>query len=41
MKDPTKPLRAALDKRVEWAISLVDDRLGRRAVTVHDRFDDV
>ncbi|HEX6391474.1 MAG TPA: hypothetical protein VFZ89_18565 [Solirubrobacteraceae bacterium] len=41
VRDPTKPLRAALDKRVLWAISLIDDRLGRREVTVHDRFDDV
>jgi hypothetical protein len=41
VKDPTKPLRAALDKRVLWAISLIDDRLGRREVTVHDRFDDI
>jgi hypothetical protein len=41
LRDPSKPLRAALDKRVLWAISLLDDRLGRRAVTVHDRFDDV
>lgn len=41
MRDPTKPIREALDKRVLWAISLLDDRLGRREVTVHDRFDDV
>jgi len=41
MRDPSRPIRAALDKRVLWAISLLDDRLGRRAVTVHDRLDDV
>ncbi len=41
VRDPSKPIREALDKRVLWAISLLDDRLGRREVTVHDRFDDI
>ena len=36
---PTKPLRRSLDRRVEWLISLVDDRLGRRDSPVHDRLD--
>ncbi len=35
------PLRVALDKRVEWTISLLDDRLGRRRETLHDRIDDL
>jgi len=35
------PLREALDKRVEWTISLLDDRLGRRRETLHDRIDDL
>lgn len=37
----TSVLRDALDKRVEWTISLVDDRLGRRRETLHDRLDDL
>lgn len=35
------PVRRLLDRRVEWAISLLDDRLGRpqRLNTIHGRFD--
>lgn len=35
------PLRDALDKRVHWTLSLIDDRLGRRGATVHERLDDL
>ncbi len=37
----TTALRDALDKRVHWTISLIDDRLGRGRAPVHDRLDDL
>ncbi len=40
----TGPAQRALDKRVEWTISLIDDRLGlhdRERPTVHDRIDEL
>ncbi len=37
----TSVVRDALDKRVTWTISLIDDRLGRHPATVHDRLDDL
>jgi len=35
------PGRRLLDKRVLWLVSLVEDRLGRSDVTVHDRLEDL
>lgn len=35
------PGRRLLDQRVLWLVSLVEDRLGRSDVTVHDRLEDL
>ena len=35
------PARHLLDRRVLWLVSLVEDRLGRSPVTVHDRLEDL
>jgi len=35
------PGRQLLDQRVLWLVSLVEDRLGRSDVTVHDRLEDL